>query len=312
MLVARSISQSVVKGLNKAIRVAQAIAKGDISQEIRVRKGSDEIGKLLVAMAEMSGNLRHMVSMVQESAHSMETAASEIAAGNLDLSGRTEQTASNLEETAAAMTQLNETVARNAEAATQASSVSTDTHRVAQDGHSVVSGVMESMERITASSRRISEITSVIDGIAFQTNILALNASVEAARAGENGRGFAVVASEVRNLATRAADAAKEIKALISDSAEHVDTGGQLASQAGHAMHGILSSVENLNRLLGDIQHANKEQATGIDEINLAVLNLDQMTQQNSALVEESSAAASSLQDQASHLLASVQRFKLS
>lgn len=312
MLVARSISMSVVKGLNKAIRVAQAIAKGDISQDIRVRKGSDEIGKLLMAMAEMSVNLRTMVGMVQESAHNMETAASEIAAGNLDLSGRTEQTASNLEQTAAAMTQLNETVARNADAATQASSVSTGTHRVAQEGHSVVTGVMESMERITTSSRRISEITSVIDGIAFQTNILALNASVEAARAGENGRGFAVVASEVRNLATRAADAAKEIKVLISDSAEHVDTGGQLASQAGQAMHGILSSVDNLNRLLGDIQHANKEQATGIDEINLAVLNLDQMTQQNSALVEESTAAAASLQDQASHLLASVQRFKVS
>lgn len=184
MLFARSISLSVVKGLNKAIRVAQAIAKGDISQEIRVRKGSDEIGKLLLAMSEMSGNLRRMVGMVQESAHSMETAASEIAAGNQDLSGRTEQTASNLEQTAAATTQLNETVARNAEAATQANNVSTDTYRVAQEGHSVVSGVVESMDRITASSKRISEITAVIDGIAFQTNILALNASVEAARAG--------------------------------------------------------------------------------------------------------------------------------
>ncbi|MDQ7746112.1 methyl-accepting chemotaxis protein [Hydrogenophaga pseudoflava] len=311
VLLARSISRSIVKGLNKANRVAHAIAQGDISQDIRVRDGHDEVGQLLRSMAMMSANLRRMVGMVQESAHSMETAASEIAAGNNDLSGRTEQTASNLEQTAAAMAEINETVTRNAAAANQAGDISQQASHSAADGSRVVAEVMTTMDQITHSSRRIADITGVIDGIAFQTNILALNAAVEAARAGDHGRGFAVVASEVRSLATRSAEAAREIKDLISESVQRVESGGALVNSAGHTMQQIVESVQRVNELVGTMRQANQEQATGVGEVNLAVANLDQMTQQNSALVEESAAAAASLRDQATHLLDAVKVFKL-
>ena len=307
----RSITRSIIKGLNKANRVAHAIAQGDISQEIKVRNGRDEVGQLLGSMAEMSANLRRMVGMVQESAHSMETAASEIAAGNHDLSGRTEQTASNLEQTAAAMAEINETVTRNAEAANQAGDISQQASRSAVDGSRVVAEVVTTMDQITHASRRISDITGVIDGIAFQTNILALNAAVEAARAGEHGRGFAVVASEVRSLATRSAEAAKEIKGLIGESVARVESGGVLVNSAGQSMQQIVDSVHRVNDLVNTMRQANQEQATGVGEVNLAVANLDQMTQQNSALVEESAAAAASLRDQATHLLDAVKVFKL-
>ncbi|MGM9427334.1 methyl-accepting chemotaxis protein [Hydrogenophaga sp. MI9] len=307
----RSITRSIVKGLNKANRVARAIAQGDISQEIKVRSGHDEVGQLMTSMADMTVNLRRMVGMVQESAHSMENAASEIAAGNQDLSGRTEQTASNLEQTAAAMAEINDTVTRNAAAANQAGEISHTAALTAQDGRQVVAEVVTTMERITDSSRRIADITGVIDGIAFQTNILALNAAVEAARAGEHGRGFAVVAAEVRTLATRSAEAAREIKGLIGESVDRIDAGGALVGRAGQAMHDIVASVQRVNELVGTMRQANQEQATGVGEVNLAVANLDQMTQQNSALVEQSAAAAASLRDQAKHLLEAVQVFKL-
>ncbi|MEZ5646831.1 MAG: methyl-accepting chemotaxis protein [Burkholderiaceae bacterium] len=311
VLLTRSVSQSIVNGLNKAVRVAKAIAGGDISQDIRVRGGHDEVGQLMRAMADMSTNLRQMVGMVQSSAQSMEVAASEIAAGNNDLSSRTEQTASSLEETAAAMTQINETVSRNAEAAAQAGQISSNASQTAEAGSQVVADVVNTMEQITASSRRIADITGVIDGIAFQTNILALNAAVEAARAGEHGRGFAVVAGEVRALATRSAEAAREIKLLIGDSVDRVESGGQLVASAGQTMNDIVQSVHRLAALLGEIQQANSEQATGVGEVTMAVANLDQMTQQNSALVEESAAAAASLRDQAGQLMGSIRRFRL-
>jgi methyl-accepting chemotaxis protein len=311
VMLSRSITRSIVKGLNKANRVARAIAQGDISQEVKVRNGHDEVGQLLASMAEMSANLRRMVGMVQESAHSMEIAASEIAAGNSDLSGRTEQTASNLEQTAAAMAEINETVTRNAEAANQAGDISQLASRSAVDGSRVVAEVVTTMDQITHASRRIADITGVIDGIAFQTNILALNAAVEAARAGEHGRGFAVVASEVRSLATRSAEAAKEIKGLIGESVQRVESGGALVSSAGQTMQQIVDSVHRVNELVNTMRQANQEQATGVGEVNLAVANLDQMTQQNSALVEESAAAAASLRDQATHLLEAVKVFKL-
>lgn len=311
VLITRSITRSIVKGLNKANRVARAIAQGDISQEVRVRNGHDEVGQLLQSMADMTTNLRHMVGMVQESAHSMEIAASEIAAGNQDLSSRTEQTASNLEQTAAAMNEINDTVARNAKAANQAGEISHEASRTAADGSKVVAEVVTTMEQITHSSQRIADIIGVIDGIAFQTNILALNAAVEAARAGEQGRGFAVVASEVRSLATRSAGAAKEIKGLIGESVDRVENGGALVTSAGQTMQKIVASVTQVNDLVNTMRQANQEQATGVGEVNLAVANLDQMTQQNSAMVEESAAAAASLREQASHLLEAVKVFRL-
>ncbi len=307
----RSISRSIVKGLNKAMRVAKAIAQGDISQEIKVRGGHDEVGQLMQSMAEMNANLRRMVSMVQDSAHSMETAASEIAAGNNDLSGRTEQTASNLEQTAAAMAQIHETVAENAQAAEQAGVIAAEASRTAHDGSQVVHDVVQTMDQITHASRRIADITGVIDGIAFQTNILALNAAVEAARAGEQGRGFAVVAGEVRTLATRSAEAAREIKQLIGESVERVASGGQQVTRAGQTMRELVDEVHQLSGLVDTMRRASQEQAIGVGEVNLAVANLDQMTQQNSALVEESAAAAGALRDQAQHLLESVKVFRL-
>jgi len=307
----RSISRSIVKGLNKAMRVARAIAQGDISQEIKVRGGHDEVGQLMQSMAEMNANLRRMVGMVQDSAHSMETAASEIAAGNNDLSGRTEQTASNLEQTAAAMAQIHQTVAENAQAAEQAGTIAAEASRTAHDGSQVVHDVVQTMDQITHASRRIADITGVIDGIAFQTNILALNAAVEAARAGEQGRGFAVVAGEVRTLATRSAEAAREIKQLIGESVERVASGGQQVARAGQTMSELVDEVHQLSALVETMRRANQEQAIGVGEVNLAVANLDQMTQQNSALVEESAAAAGALRDQAQHLLESVKVFRL-
>jgi methyl-accepting chemotaxis protein len=306
-----SITRSIVSGLNKAVRVARAIAKGDISQVIRVRNGHDEVGQLLSAMRDMSANLRHMVGMVQESAGSIQVAASEIADGNADLSSRTEQTASSLQQTAAAMSQIHETVTRNAGAADQAGVIVAAASRCATDGSQLVAQVGSTMDEITHSSRRITDIISVIDGIAFQTNILALNAAVEAARAGEHGRGFAVVASEVRTLATRSAQAAREIKTLISDSVSRVEAGGQLVSGTDATMRQLLDSVQQVTQLVDTMRNANHEQAVGVGQVNTAVSSLDQMTQQNSALVEQSAAAAASLRDQARTMLEAVKVFQL-
>ncbi len=307
----RLISRSIIRGLDKANRVARAIAEGDISQDISVRRARDEVSQLMDSMAQMTVNLRRMVGMVQESAHGMETAAAEIAAGNQDLSGRTEQTASNLEQTAAAMAEIHETVVRNAEAANTAGEISQTAAYTAQEGSRVVAQVVHTMEQITHSSHRIADITGVIDGIAFQTNILALNAAVEAARAGEHGRGFAVVASEVRALASRSAEAAREIKGLIGESVERVNSGGELVATAGRTMTDVVTAVHRVNELVDTMRQANHEQAQGVGEVNLAVSNLDQMTQQNSALVEESAAAASNLRDQASRLLEAARVFRL-
>jgi methyl-accepting chemotaxis protein len=241
----------------------------------------------------------------------MDEAAGEIAAGNRELSARTEQAASALKQTAVAMSDIHGTVARNALAAEQAGAISQAASVSARDGQAAVSDVVGTMGQITASSRRIADITGVIDGIAFQTNILALNAAVEAARAGEHGRGFAVVASEVRSLATRSAGAAREVRDLIGESVQRVASGGALVDSAGQTMQQMVESVQRVNALVGTMRQANQAQATGVGEVNLAVANLDQMTQQNAALVEQSAVAAASLRDQAAHLLEAVQVFKL-
>ena len=296
--------------LRDAIRVAETIAGGDLSLKIDVARG-DEFGEMMRAIAHMQDQLVHLVADVRHGTNSIATASEEIATGNQDLANRTEQTASNLEKTASSMEQLTATVKQSAESARQANQLAGSAAQVAQRGGAVVSQVVSTMDDINASSRKISDIISVIDGIAFQTNILALNAAVEAARAGEQGRGFAVVASEVRSLAGRSADAAKEIKTLINTSVEKVDGGAALVAQAGQTMNEIVSSVQRVTDIMGEITAAASEQSDGIAEVNRAVGQLDQMTQQNAALVEQSAAAASSMKDQAQRLAQVVASFKL-
>lgn len=288
---------------------ASAIAAGDLSTPIdnsRARPGS-----VVDAMQHMQASLRNVVQSVRSSSDSIATGANQIAMGNADLSQRTEEQASNLEETAASMEELSSTVRNNSDTAKQAAQLAQSASGVATKGGEVVQQVVHMMEEINASSQKISEIISVIDGIAFQTNILALNAAVEAARAGEQGRGFAVVASEVRSLAGRSADAAKEIKALIGDSVEKVAAGGQLVNAAGNTMQDIVEQVRRVTDLILEINAATLEQTSGIDQINNAVVQLDQVTQQNAALVEESASAAESLNQQAQQLVRAVAIFKL-
>ncbi len=293
--------RSITQPLGRAVSVAQAIANGDLTQETRDER-KDEFGVLMRAQSDMAAKLRDLVSQVRSGVESVSNASSEIATGNNDLSARTEQTASNLQETAASMEQLTSTVNQSADTARQANDLAAKAATVASRGGEMVGQVVESMQHITTSSRKIGDIISVIDGIAFQTNILALNAAVEAARAGEQGRGFAVVASEVRSLAGRSAEAAKEIKALINTSVATVETGSRQVEQAGETMGEIVSSVQRVSQLIGEITAASTEQRDGIAQVNQAVGNLDQMTQQNAALVEESAAAASAMRDQAQHL----------
>ncbi|MGE6211916.1 methyl-accepting chemotaxis protein [Comamonas aquatica] len=288
---------------------ASAIAAGDLSTPIdnsRARPGS-----VVDAMQHMQASLRNVVQSVRSSSDSIATGANQIAMGNADLSQRTEEQASNLEETAASMEELSSTVRNNSDTAKQAAQLAQSASGVATKGGEVVQQVVHMMEEINASSQKISEIIGVIDGIAFQTNILALNAAVEAARAGEQGRGFAVVASEVRSLAGRSADAAKEIKALIGDSVEKVAAGGQLVNAAGNTMQDIVEQVRRVTDLILEINAATLEQTSGIDQINNAVVQLDQVTQQNAALVEESASAAESLNQQAQQLVRAVAIFKL-
>ena len=303
--------RSIQQPLAQAQTLAQRIAAGDLSSQEAVVRG-DEFGDLLRALYAMSESLGRMVHQVRQSTDSIATASAEIAQGNHDLSARTEQTSSNLQETAAAMEQFTSTIQQSAQSAQQASGLANGAASVARKGGDVVSQVVSTMEEIQHSSRKIADIIGVIDGIAFQTNILALNAAVEAARAGEQGRGFAVVASEVRSLAGRSAEAAKEIKQLIGVSVEKVEAGSGLVQQAGSTMQDIVQSVQRVTDMIGEITAASTEQSAGIAQVNQAVGNLDQMTQQNAALVEESTAAAQSLREQADQLAQAVSQFKVS
>jgi methyl-accepting chemotaxis protein len=305
LLSARSLSGAVLG----AIRDADRIADGDLSQPI-VAGTRDEMGRLRGSLARMQDRLRTIVDGVRQNAEGVAAASAEISSGNNDLSARTEQQASALEETAASMEELSSTVKQNADNARQANQLAMGASTVAVQGGEVVSRVVDTMKGINASSKKIVDIIGVIDGIAFQTNILALNAAVEAARAGEQGRGFAVVASEVRSLAQRSAEAAKEIKTLISDSVERVDLGTTLVDQAGVTMQEVVSSIRRVTDIMGEISAASAEQSSGVAQVGEAVTQMDQATQQNAALVEESAAAAESLRRQAQDLLTAVSVFR--
>ena len=296
--------------LNAAINVARRVAKGDLSGHIEVRS-TNEIGQLLQALKDMNASLAEIVQNVRSSTDTIGAASSQIAMGNLDLSSRTEQQASSLEETASSMEELTGTVKQNGDNARQANQLALSASEVATKGGDVVSEVVKTMGSINDSAKKIADIIGVIDGIAFQTNILALNAAVEAARAGEQGRGFAVVASEVRNLAQRSAGAAKEIKSLIVDSVEKVDAGAKLVDQAGSTMDEIVASIKRVTDIMGEIASASHEQSVGIEQVNQAVNQMDQMTQQNASLVEEAAAAAGALEDQAKNLVKLVSVFNL-
>lgn len=305
------LTRSITRPLHTAVKVAENVAAGDLTTQIQVMS-QDETGQLMQGLKNMNENLLKIVTEVRAGTNAITSASSEIAAGNLDLSSRTEQQASSLEETASAMEQMTATVKQNADNARQANLLAAQASRVAVQGGEVVGEVVNTMEGINTSSRKIVDIIAVIDGIAFQTNILALNAAVEAARAGEQGRGFAVVASEVRNLAQRSASAAKEIKVLIDDSVAKVDNGTQLVAKAGATMAEVVSSVKNVTDIVGEIAIASNEQSTGIEEINKAITQMDEVTQQNAALVQEASSAAYSLNEQAERLSQAISIFKVS
>ncbi|WP_312434443.1 methyl-accepting chemotaxis protein [Janthinobacterium sp.] len=304
------ITRSITRPITRAVEVAQAVSAGDLTSEIVV-DSTDETGQLMHALKDMNDKLVSIVSQVRASTDSIATASGEIAAGNLDLSSRTEQQASSLEETASSMEELTSTVKHNADNARSANQLAIDASQIASRGGAVVSEVVSTMGSINDSSRKIVDIISVIDAIAFQTNILALNAAVEAARAGEQGRGFAVVATEVRNLAQRSSQAAKEIKGLIDDSVQKVEAGSQLVDKAGRTMDEIVQSISHVTQIMNQITDASEEQRAGIEQVNQAIGQMDQVTQQNAALVEEAAAAAESMQDQAARLSGVVGLFKL-
>jgi methyl-accepting chemotaxis protein len=305
------ITRSVTGPLNQAVAAADRVADGDLSQPI-ASTSTDEAGQLLTALGRMQQSLTKTVSNVRGNAESVATASAQIAQGNQDLSSRTEQQASALEETAASMEELGATVKQNADNARQANQLAMSASEVAVKGGDVVGQVVQTMKGINESSRKIADIIGVIDGIAFQTNILALNAAVEAARAGEQGRGFAVVAAEVRTLARRSADAAKEIKGLITASVGRVEQGTALVDQAGATMTEVVTSIKRVTDIVGEISAASSEQSAGVAQVGEAVSQMDQVTQQNAALVEESAAAAESLRGQAQQLVRVVAVFKLS
>ncbi len=302
--------RSVTVPLERAVGLADQIAAGDLTADIHDDR-KDELGHLLRSLSAMAARLRAVVGEVRTGVESVSAASSQIATGNHDLSARTEQTAANLEETAASMEELTATVTQSAETARQANLLAGQAAQAAQRGGEVVGQVVSSMQHITDSSRKIADIIGVIDSIAFQTNILALNAAVEAARAGEQGRGFTVVAGEVRSLAQRSAEAAKEIKGLITASVESVESGSQQVGQAGQSMEEIVQGVRRVSDLIAEITASTSEQRDGIGQVNQAVTNLDQMTQQNAALVEESSAAATAMHDQARRLAEVVSVFNV-
>ena len=304
------IHKVVTQPLQKGVQVARGIAAGDLSQKIDVTS-SNEVGELQTALKEMSEGLIKIVAQVRSGTDTIFTASREIANGNTDLSNRTESQASTLEDTAESMRQLTATVNQNADDARRANQLVMSASEVAVRGGTVVSEVVTTMDSINASSRKIVDIIGVIDSIAFQTNILALNAAVEAARAGEQGRGFAVVASEVRSLAKRSADAAREIKQLIDDSVVAVEAGGAMVHQAGSTMNEVVESIRQVTDIMANITNASIEQTQGIARVNDAIHNMNQVTQQNAALVEEAAAGAQSLQDQAGHLEDVVRIFKV-
>jgi methyl-accepting chemotaxis protein len=303
------ISRSISRPIAQAVKAAEAVAAGDLTSRIDAT-GTDEVGHLMAALRTMNDNLVRIVGEVREGVESVASASGRIAAGNQDLSSRTEAQASSLEQTAASMEQLTTTVRSSADSAKQASQLAGAASAAASKGGEVVEQVILTMEQISGSSRQISEIINVIDGIAFQTNILALNAAVEAARAGEQGRGFSVVASEVRSLAQKSAQAAREIKAMISDSVEKVEAGGRLVNAAGASMTEIVEQVKRVSDLIREITSAALEQSAGIGQVNDAVNQMDRVTQQNAALVEQSAAAAASLKAEAARLGEAVSVFK--
>jgi len=305
-----AFSRSITRPLGRAADSARAVASGDLAVQIDVR-GRDEVSELMHALRDMRGSLSRIVTEVRQNAESVATASAQIAMGNLDLSSRTEEQASALQQTAASMEQLGSAVHRNADNAQQANQLARDASAVAVKGNEVVGQVVDTMQGINDSSKRIVDIIGVIDSIAFQTNILALNAAVEAARAGEQGRGFAVVASEVRTLAIRSADAARQIKTLIDASVERVELGSDLVTQAGTTMTEIVSSIRRVTAIMGEISAASSEQSAGVAQIGEAVTQMDQTTQQNAALVEQSAAAADSLKEQAQRLVQAVAVFNL-
>ena len=304
------LTRSITRPLSQAVKVAETVASGDLGSTIVVNS-QDETGQLMQALKAMNDSLAQVVGEVRQGTDTIAMASGQIAAGNHDLSSRTEEQASSLEETAASMEELTSTVKQNAHNARQANQLAVSASSVAVRGGSVVAEVVGTMGAINASSRKIVDIIGVIDGIAFQTNILALNAAVEAARAGEQGRGFAVVAAEVRNLAQRSAAAAKEIKTLIDDSVDKVEEGSKQVAEAGKTMDEIVDSVKRVTDIMAEISAASQEQTSGIEQINQAIPQMDQVTQQNAALVEEAAAAAASLQEQASGLSQVVSVFKL-
>jgi methyl-accepting chemotaxis protein len=309
-LLALLISRSVTRPISEAVEFARTVADGDLTARI-AHESHDELGALVKALETMQASLARVVRNVRQGSEGVATASSEIAEGNHDLSARTEQQASALEQTSASMEELGATVKQNAESARTANQLAMSASTVAVQGGDVVGQVVETMKGINESSRKISDIISVIDGIAFQTNILALNAAVEAARAGEQGRGFAVVASEVRSLAGRSAEAAKEIKSLINASVERVELGTALVDKAGETMTEVVTSIRRVTDIMGEISAASNEQALGVAQVGEAVTHMDQATQQNAALVEQMAAAASSLKSQADDLVHVVDAFKL-
>lgn len=310
VVVVWGISVNVIGPLHRVVEHFERMAKGDLSASVE-RRGNNEIGQLYASLAHMQEGLSRTVNSVRNGSQSIFSGAEEIAHGNNDLSARTEQQAASIEETASSMEQLTATVSQNADNARQASQLASTASQTASRGGQVVGDVVTTMREISQSSHKITEIIKVIDSIAFQTNILALNASVEAARAGEQGRGFAVVAGEVRNLAGRSGDAASEIRALIEASVAKVDTGTSLVDQAGKTMDEIVASVQKVTDIMDEIASASQEQSNGIGQVNQAITQLDQVTQQNAALVQQAANAAGELEREASHLREAVSVFRL-